>query len=150
MFAQQVNRVAPKMPVGAYQTYAVGLPLQQWRRASCAEYECRAHLQGWETRVDERTELGMTQAYYIRRQSGRGYSEERDEAGLTVFRFAAGQTCFGSDRHMVPTRPPLYVVRAGDWRGNPTGQKRLHRRPEDWVDDFANRLDKLATAKQRG
>lgn len=147
---QRINRALPKMPVGAYQTYAAGLPASQWRRASCAEYECVAYLNGWATVVDERTERGMAQAYYVRRQSGRGFREERNHAGLTVFRFHPGQTCFGSDRHMMPARPPLYVVRAGDWRGNPTGWQRTHKRPEDWVDDMATRLDKIATVARRG
>lgn len=149
MFAQHINRVAPKMPTAAYKTYAFGLPFSQWRRASCAEVDCRAYLEGWATKVDERTELGMAQAYYIRRESRRGFREYRDEAGLTVFQFNPGQTCFGSDRHLVPSRPPLWVVRGGDWRKN-LGILRRHTSAEDWADDFRNHQDRLATAIQRG
>ena len=41
-----------------------------------------------------------------------------------VFTFEAGQQCF--TQHHVPDRPQFFVVRDGDWRGNPTGQNRLH------------------------
>lgn len=152
-----------------------------WRPATCAEVDCAAWRHGWRTVVDERTDLGERQAAYIRSTcvpdalaaspAGRGrrrYVEHRDAhqvqdgtgppagvvAGLTVFEFPAGQVCFasGNEAHRVPLeRQPLYLVRGGDWRGNPRGTPgRQHARPEDWVDDFATHQQQLDDTLRRG
>lgn len=147
-----LNRVTPRVPVQAMQSYEIAAPAgTHWRPAtSCAEVECGAHLHGWRSVFDESTELGRQQADYVRRQSGRAYREERDERGLTVFTFEAGQNCFALGKHQVRTgRPELYVVRGGDWRAN-TGVIRRHTRPEDWVEDFAEHQDRIATAIEQG
>ena len=140
-----INRVTRDIvPVTAMKTYAVAAPLAtHWRAATCVEVDCPNHLHGWVTRVDERTELGVSQAIYVRSQAGRRYREERDEGGLTVFTFEAGQTCFGQHRTPIG-RPELFIVRDGDHRGNPTGNRRVHQRPEDWVEDFALHQSRLA------
>jgi hypothetical protein len=41
-------------------------------------------------------------------------------------------------------RPELYVVRGGDWRGNPRGEVRRHSGPDSWVNDFAEHQDRIA------
>ena len=76
--------------------------------------------------------------------------EVRNPLGLTEFTFEAGQTCFVE--HRVPLeREPLYVVRDGDWRGNPRGTApRIHTRPDDWVDDFAEHQQRLADRFEQG
>lgn len=142
----------PKLPVTAYKTYEIAAPRStHFRAATCAEADCRYHVNGWQTAVDESTDLGKQQAYYIRNQSGRRYSEDRNlTPGLTLFTFEPGQTCFAADRHVVPLdRPALFLVRGGDWRGNPTGEL-VRRSADDWVDDFATHQDKLATELQKG
>lgn len=149
MLGGRINRATPRLPVGAYNSYAYGLPMSQWVRATCADYGCRAHLEGWRTVVDERTERGQATAYYVRHDSGRGFREHRDETGRTVFSFAPGQTCFAAAKHMVPSRPPLFVVRHGDWRQS-LGVIRRHTRLEDWRDDLAESTDRLATIQRRG
>ncbi len=148
----QLFRLDPAMPVSAYKTYQVTAPLStHFRRATCAEVDCPHYVHGWQTTIDERTELGQEQAHYIRNGARRQYTEDRNQApGLTVFTFEAGQTCFAGDQHHVPLdRPALYVVRDGDWRGNPTGNI-ARRRPDEWVDDFAAHQDKLATELEKG
>lgn len=154
MFGQRINRVAPAMPAEAYKTYEVSAPLRtHWRPASCAEFECSASLRGWETLVDVSTDLGVQQAAYIRSgRSGRAYVEERRGDTLVAFLFKPGQPCFKTSEHRVAVgRPPLYVVRGGDWRGNPRGETpRVHTRPEDFVDDFATHQGRLADAIQEG
>lgn len=158
---RQLNRIAPKMPAQAYKTFSVSSPLStHFRRGTCAEAGCGAHRFGWRTVVNEALELGQRQAHYIRKESGRKFTERRSdvvdtllsgiEAGMTVFEFEAGQRCF--TRHQVPVgRPELYVVREGDWRGNPRGaDPRLHTKPEHWVEDMAGLLDKLKTAQEQG
>lgn len=145
-----VNRIKPALPASAMKTYAIDAPRDtHWRPATCAEVGC-SHLEhGWKSIVDESTELGARQAWYIRTQSGRSFVETRDASGLTTFTFAPGQRCFTA--HKVRTgRPELFVVRGGDWRGNPRGTTRVHASPEDWVDDFATHQDKLATRLAQG
>jgi hypothetical protein len=136
-----LHRLQPALPAAGMQTYAALLPLAtHWRPATCGEVDCQTQAGGWVTRVDEATDLGQRQAHYIRAESGRAFTEER-EGGLTVFTFPAGQECFAT--HQMPLeRPPLLLVRGGDWRGNPRGTPaRVHQRPEDWIDDMQTSLD---------
>ncbi len=141
-------RIEPKLPVTAMQTYAVSAPAAtHWREATCREVDCPMHLNGWQTLVDERTALGRAQAGYIRHKSVRSFSEARDAAGLTVFTFPAGQTCFRQHRVRVE-REEIFIKFPGDHRGR-TGEARVLR-PQDWVDDFAEHQEKLADRLERG
>lgn len=144
-------RVEPALPVQAVQTYAIVAPeATHFRPATCAEVDCPNHLGGWATIIDEADDLGQQQAYYIRNQSGRRYTEDRNQApGLTVFLFEAGQDCFA--RHQLRLdRPEIFLVRDGDHRGNPTGNGRKHANADDWVDDFANNQQQLADEINKG
>lgn len=139
-----MNRITPAGPAHAYKTYSITSPVStHFRTGSCEEAGCLAHRHGWQTTVDEATELGQRQAHYIRSSSGRRFAQERTEAGLTAFTFEAGQRCFAT--HKVPLeRPELYVVRGGDWRANPTGEHRTHANAQDWVEDFGEHQDRIA------
>ncbi|MFD9618502.1 hypothetical protein ACFWB2_14700 [Streptomyces virginiae] len=139
-----------RMDVTSYKTYAISRPkATHWRAASCEEVGCRLLERGFKTAVDESTQLGQRQAHYIRRESGRKYTEARREDGLTEFVFASGQPCF--KEHKLPLdRQELFYVRGGDARGNPSGQVRRHSRPEDWVEDMAINQDRLRSAIERG
>lgn len=144
---QQMNRVDRLLlPANAYQTYSITSPRDTTVAAACAQVGCAAWLRGWESTVDERTELGAQQAAYIRTQSRRTFSETKTGTGLTVFRFESGQRCFAEHK----TRPEVYVVRDGDWRGNPTGQTRTHTRPQDWVEDFGEHQLRIVDQKKEG
>jgi hypothetical protein len=145
-----MNRITPNMPVTAYKTYRILSPVStHFRPATCAEAECAAYLNGWRSTVDEATVLGQQQAHYIRRQSGRRHREERDEAGLTVFTFEAGQECFAGGHQVRLDRPEHYLLTGGDWRGNPTGEHRTLR-AQDWIDDFGEHQQRLADYQERG
>lgn len=146
------QRPEPNLPAGAYQSYEIKAPkATHWRKATCQEIGCEPYLHGWRTVVDERTEQGMAQAYYIRKQSARRAAEERNEHGQTVFTFEAGQACFasGDDTHRIQIRRELYLVRGGDWRAN-TGLITRHSGARDWVDDFGEHQDNLAAQIQKG
>ena len=67
-------------------------------------------------------------------------------SGLTVFRFEAYQRCFADHQ----TRPELYVVRDGDYRGNPTGRKRQHTSAADWVDHMQEEFGRFQDDRERG
>jgi hypothetical protein len=144
-------RVEPALPVTAVKTYAIASPLAtHWRAATCEEAECPHHLFGWVTAVDERTDLGQAQAHYIRKDSGRGFTEERGPDGLTRFTFTPGQRCFASGSHRVLLdRPERFLERDGDWRGNPTG-RRIEHSVDGWLDSFGEHQERLAEALEKG
>jgi len=136
----------PKMPAQAYRSFVIHSPRDVTVRTACEDAGCLAWRHGWESVIDERTPLGRDQAAFIRTRSGRTFRETRTEAGLTVFRFEPFQRCFKDHR----TRPERYLVRGGDYRGNPRGERRVHQRPADWVEDCGTHLDRLAEARKRG
>lgn len=144
------GRFPPAMPAAAYKTYAIQAPLAtHWNVTTCADADCAAHALGWDSLIDERTELGQRQAHYIRKESGRKFTEELQPDGLTRFAFEAGQKCFAqhNGRNM---RPERFVERDGDFRGNPTRRRREFARPDEWVESFAEHQDKLRTQIERG
>lgn len=143
-------RISPSVGPQYMKTYAIVAPRETHTRpATCDEVNCGAHRGGWRSAIDEATLLGQHQAYYIRTTSGRKFVETR-EAGVTIFIFEAGQICFAE--HRVPLdRPAHFLVKGGDFRGNPIGLPAFHhKRPEDWVDDFANHQISIAEAHERG
>lgn len=152
-------RLPSRVPPAVMKTYRIAAPLATHFRSglTCAQYECEAYLHGWETRIDERTELGQRQAHFIRRSSGRKFTEERDGTGLTVFAFEAGQEGFASDadnghgnHRRRLDRPEVFIERAGDHRGNPTGMRLVHKRADDWVESFTENQDSIKTLRERG
>lgn len=147
-------RFDPLMPAQNYQTYSMMRPLTtHWRAARCEEYGCERFLHGWVTRVDESTDLGQQQAHYIRHDRSRKHKETKSAEGLTEFWFEAGQECFDSQgqHRMQLERTPVFAVKGGDWRGNPRGvPTRIHKRPEDWVEDMAESIDRNQELIDRG
>lgn len=146
-----INRVAPLADPRAYQTYTMRRPLStHWVPATCEEAGCLAWQNGWSTTVDVSTGLGRAQHDYLRRDRTRSPHMEQVTAHLVRFDYPPGTRCFRSGDHRVPLeRPSVFVVRDGDWRGNPTGRRRVLG-ADDWTDDFRNHEDKLATARERG
>ncbi|NGO68516.1 hypothetical protein [Streptomyces boncukensis] len=142
----QMNRITPSAPVQAYQTYRIHTPPDRLVKAACEQVGCAAWARGWDSVVDESTDLGQRQAAYIRTQSGRTFRELHKANGLTVFRFQSGQRCFQEHR----TRPELYLVRDGDWRGNPTGRQRQHQNARDWIEDFGEHQQCVSDQREKG
>ena len=129
----------------AFKTYRVFAPPSHYRRATCAEVDCDGYLHGW-TALVEVNDGATLHAY---RTSGRPHTETTD--GLVVtFDFEAGVGCRTPSQHRVQVLPEIYVVRGGDWRGNPTGMRRQHRRPEHWVEDFGEHQQALLDEMKRG
>lgn len=145
-----ISRITPALPVGAMQTYQVIAPVStHWRDATCAEVGCKNHASGWRTVIDESTTLGQGQAYYIRHDRTRSHRESKLESGLTQFLFPPGQKCFTKHRIRLP-RPEIYVVRDGDWRGNPTGRRTVHSSARAFIDDFGEHQLAVAERQKRG
>lgn len=145
-------RVQPRLDVTAMKTYAIHAPKSShFRTVSCEEFGCEHQRDGWQSVIDESTPMGQAQAHYIRNKSGRRYTEDRNHLpGVTVFRFEAGQECFSGGHELRNDRPELFLVRDGDWRGNPSGTVRTHVGADDWVDDFANHQQQLADKINQG
>jgi hypothetical protein len=145
-----MNRITPLLPAGAMKTFQILQPLHShFRQTTCAEADCVDRARGWTSLIDVGTDLGRQQANYIRLRSGRAFTAT--EVGtLVTFVFPPGQDCFTT--HQVPLeRPQIFVVRDGDWRGNPRRtEPRRHATGADWVDDFANHQGRLADAAGRG
>jgi hypothetical protein len=140
-------RLEPNMPVGAYRTFQIASPIEtHWRPATCEESDCEQYANGWRVRVEG---LSPEDLHAIR-TSGRQFRQVDVAEGETWLVFEPGQRCFKAATHKVPLgRPELYVVRDGDWRGNPTRQSFQHSSAESWVDQFATHQDKLAEAIER-
>lgn len=155
MTAPKINRATPKLPPGLVKSYVLLSPRDTTVVAACKDVGCPHWAHGWETAVDTRTPLGKQQAEYIRSgRSGREFREltsvpvERGVAagGIVVFKFAAFQRCFREHR----TRPEVGLVRGGDWRGNPRGEKRVHKTLADWQEDCGTHQQRLVQAIERG
>jgi hypothetical protein len=148
---RELFRVPTNAPVTAFKTYALSLPKQtHYRKATCQEVDCEAYANGWVTKIDVTTDLGQRQARYIKDHSGRTYQDvSRIDLPIREFVFPPGQQCFAD--HQVPLeRDPIFIVRDGDWRGNPTGRRMQHSKAQDWIDDFGEHQQNIADAKEKG
>lgn len=149
MSAPRVNRVTPKLPPQFLKSYVLLSPHDRTVIAACSEVGCKHWKEGWVSAVDEWTATGKMQAEYFRSgRSGREFRElpGRTADGKTVFRFAPWQRCFREHR----TNPERYLVRGGDYRGNPRRESRLHKNPADWLEDFTEHQGRLLEAIKRG
>ena len=146
--AFQLFRPPPLMDVRAYKTYEMRAPITtHFRRATCPEVACPHYLNGWRVRLESLT----PDLVHAARTSGRAYTTESVAEGETYLVFTAGQRCFRESQHRAPLdRPPLYIVRDGDYRGNPTGRGRKHTSPEGWLEDFASHQQAIADQIEKG
>lgn len=142
-------RVAPRVPVQAMTTFSMKAPLAtHWGPATCIDVDCPHHIHGWRTIIDETSNLGQAQAHFIRSESGRRFTERRDELGMTIFEFDAGQKCFTEHRQPLE-REPIYLVRGGDARAVTT-PPRIHANADDWIDDMQTNLDANRALRENG
>ena len=115
---------------------------------------CEAFLNGWVTVVDIGSDLENALLHSGRPYTTSPYEDELESLiRQRVYTFAPGTPCFRASQHRSTVRPDvpqLFVVRGGDWRGNPTGERRVHQRPEDWVEDFAEHTQQLADRIEKG
>lgn len=137
-------RIEPRLPAHAVTTYQA---TSRSRPASCADVDCPHYLNGWRTIVPE----GSDHAALVRSLRGWRFTETAQPGGLVEFTFGAGQACFQASRHRLPAEGgERWIVRGGDWRGNPRQELREHTRAEFWVEDFAGHQQTLAERLERG
>ena len=147
---QTLNRVdSLRLPASAYKTYGISAPLStHWRPAKCAEVECEAYRLGWRTIVP----ADGPAADYMRHDKSRRHVETRPGPGMACFTFEPGQQGFAPahDHRKRIERQERFLLRGGDWRGCPDGMRREFKRPDEWVDSFADHQSRLATIVGRG
>lgn len=146
-----LNRVAPALAPAQFKTYGMLYPLKtHWRKATCEEVDCPQWVQGWDTEIDTSSDLGKKQYDYCHNDKSRSFTEERFGFSMVRFHYGPGNKPFAGPRHdhrVKLERDPLFVVRGGDWRGNPLGvEPRVHRNSDNWVDDFATHQETLIRA----
>lgn len=143
-----LNRLAPEGPMQAYKTYGAAMPIDShWVSVTCEEFECEFFLNGWSINVAPLSEQDRAAINAF----GYRYRVLEVTAEETLWLFEPGQPCFKSSTHRVQVRPPTFYTRAGDWRGDPTGQRPyVHDSAENWVDDMATHLDRIRAAQQKG
>jgi hypothetical protein len=95
-----VNRLPPPAWANrAARVYRVHMPHDLTVVAACEDVGCDSWRSGWETVCDESVEAQAALAMAIRAgESGRTFTEMasvRDGRKVAVFRFEAGQRCFG-------------------------------------------------------
>lgn len=137
-----------RMPSHSYKTYAIRTPTSHRRRATCAEVDCLAYLNGWSFHLETLAALD-TQLVYTALHSGKRFRKVSLGPGQTYLEFEAGQECFEgtAGRHEVQVRSELYVVGRGDHRTFNARTAYRHTRPELWVEDMAEHQDTLARAQ---
>lgn len=148
IFTQRVSRPTPAGPSHLFKTYGFRSPIAtHHRKATCAEIECPAYVNGWTLRIEHLSEHEKHAA----KNSGRHWNLVRVAEGETYMAFAAGQPCFAAHTHTLPLdRPAIFIVGRGDWRTFVPRQAQVHKRAEDWVDDMQTHFDGLRRDIERG
>lgn len=124
----------------ATRDYRVHMPPDRWVKTACEQVNCEQWRYGWDSLIDESTQLGQAQAKYIRTQSGRTFREMKAPDGLTVFRFEARQRCFAEHR----TRPARLSVATNGLT------LRTHASLSDLAEDYTEHVGRLADQYQKG
>lgn len=138
-----------RTPVQHQRTFQIDQPIDtHFRVAACQEVGCKAYANGWRMGFDLTDPDKAAAARAIRDRSGRTFTAEVTE-GRVVLTFPAGQRCFVKHRKSLE-REPIYVVRGGDFRGNPRRERTVHRTADSFVDRWDNELSTVKEVLERG
>lgn len=150
MVRRELNRIPPKLPPRANVTYQLHAPFStHWRKATCEEFGCLAHRNGWRVNVSALP----PQKVHAAMNSGRRYSVLDLGPGEKYLVFEPGQPCFQSDSHRLRVeRPEIFVARGGDYRRYVGSHRQFkgRRGAADWVESFAENQGRLAMLAARG
>jgi hypothetical protein len=129
-----------------YRTFQIHQPtIDTERPATCEEVDCEPFLKGWQLTVP----IGSQDEHIIRNQN-RPFQKEV-VGGMITFRFAPGTNCFRSSTHrVVRERPALFVVREGDYRGNPRGTAPKVVQPNEWRDRMIEDAEAVRERIEKG
>lgn len=154
---QQFNvfRPEPARPVTLMQTYGLSAPqATHYRRASCREVDCPNYANGWVSGFDVTDPEQARACRIVREKSGRLFTvqEISGRGGVianVLLTFGPGQECFLQHRVQLE-REPVYFLRDGDFRGNPTGRKIVFSSHVPFLDDWGEHQEKIKTLVERG
>lgn len=148
-------RIEPARPVTQMQTYGLSAPqATHYRPATCREVGCPNYVNGWMSGFDVTDPEQARACRIVREHSGRLFTvkEITGRGGVVtnvVLTFGPGQECFLPHR-VALEREPVYYLRDGDWRANPTGRKIVFSSSVSFVDDFGEHQEKIKTLVERG
>lgn len=138
-----------KTPVQHQRTFQIDQPLEtHFRRATCQEVNCKAYANGWKMGFDLTDPEKVAAARAIRDKSGRTFTVELAD-NKVIMTFPAGQRCFVTHRVSLE-REPIYIVRGGDFRGNPRRERTVHKTADSFVDRWDNELSTIKEIQERG
>lgn len=142
-------------PVQHMKSYQLLQPFEtHYRVATCREAECRSFREGMSVTFDLTSPEHVALANWMRNRSGLRFSYV--QTGTSVqFLVPAGQNgpCLRARLrpHRVPLeRDPFMIIRGGDFRGNPSSYRHEEDSPDFFVEQWAEDLDRLKTAHDRG
>lgn len=144
-----IFRCDPQLPVTAMKTFEVRTPsATHFERVSCEEVDCRDFRDGWVVGFDVEKFSAAQELGRICTRLGKKFTVRRLDNKI-IFTFASGQACLNPHRERID-RPPIYIVRGGDWRGNPRGEHRTHRNAADFTEDWQESQAQVFDRAQRG
>lgn len=142
MISRPLNRVTPALPAAQMQTFAFIAPAEtHWRKATCAEVECGAYLNGWTLNTAGLAE----QDVHLAKHAGREFVATEGPDGGETLTFAAGQPCFRASAHRLRLdREEIFLKHGGDWRGDPRRERpTTFSGPDAWADAMRTHLDQF-------
>lgn len=147
-----ISRITPQLPAHSMKTFEVRQPIEtHFRNVSCDEAQCSHKANGWITGFDlsQPGRFDAANTYgKIATKLGRKFKVAKVGDNVT-FTFEPGQECLEGHR-VALDRPPLFIVRGGDWRGNPRREVTMHKTGADFEDDWRNSQDKIFNVIERG
>jgi hypothetical protein len=141
----------PKMPGRFYKTYQIAAPIDtHTRRATCAEIDCTAYLEGW---TYPKSKLVAEDLYDLVTHAGKRYREVKlDDSSETYLVFEPGQMCFQAATHRLSLeRPELFFAGRGHFRsGYSARSANRFDNGEDWADSFATHQEIINRIVEEG
>ena len=122
------------------QFFRMSAPIKTHRRpATCAEIQCKYHVEGWATIVA----VNSPRALWIKHHSERRFIERVEAGGMVTFIFYPGQECFKT--HSTTLERPMFLT-----HGKRTGELVHVRDPQQFHDTFNEQMHKAEQARKAG
>jgi hypothetical protein len=132
------QRNIPELPTQFHRTYSIRNRPGSFRKATCAEVECEAYLNGWTFTVQELSEKD----YHLATNANRHFETVEVNKDRTLLVFPSGQPCFAAGSHKIENdKPKIYLAGRGDFRMFDP-RKAVRFNSTDFLDKWASDMDK--------